>query len=176
MMTPHLERLYSKQDIATAVKYLAHQLDRDFTDKSPVIVAVLKGSFIFLADLVRQMKTPLRSIEFIGLSSYGMATVSSGKVTVTVDLPANTLEGQEVVLVEDIVDTGITTAAAVQYIQDLQAKSVAVCTLLDKPARREASIPVDYIGLSVPNQFIVGYGIDFDQKYRQLPEIYTLQE
>ena len=151
-------------------------MDRDYWDRSPVLVGILKGSFIFLADLVRQMKTPLQSIEFMRLSSYGSATVSSGSASITMGLPPEIVAGRELIVIEDIVDTGITTLAVLSYLEEQKPASVAVCALLDKPSRRQVSVEVGYVGLTVPDQFIVGYGTDLDQKYRQLPEIYILEE
>ena len=139
-------------------------------------MGILKGSFIFLADLVRQMKTPLQSIEFMRLSSYGSATVSSGSASITMGLPPEIVAGRELIVIEDIVDTGITTLAVLSYLEEQKPASVAVCALLDKPSRRQVSVEVGYVGLTVPDQFIVGYGTDLDQKYRQLPEIYILEE
>ncbi|MFQ6027216.1 MAG: hypoxanthine phosphoribosyltransferase [Dehalococcoidia bacterium] len=166
--------LYTAVEIAEAVQRLAGELDQDYAHRFPVLVGVLKGSFIFLADLVRRMKVPLRSIEFLRMSSYGSATVSSGNPQITLGLSSTAVAGRDVVVIEDIVDTGITTSAALTYLQDLQPASVKICTLLDKPSRRQVSVEVSYVGFTVPDKFIVGYGIDFDQEYRQLPHIYTL--
>jgi hypoxanthine phosphoribosyltransferase len=123
------------------------------------------------------METPLRSIEFLRLSSYGPGTVSSGRARVVMGPDAiGAVEGQEVIVVEDIVDTGITTAAALRYLRRLRPASLKVCALLDKPSRRRVTVAIDYLGFTVPNRFLVGYGIDLDQRYRQLPEIYYLEE
>jgi hypoxanthine phosphoribosyltransferase len=122
------------------------------------------------------MKTPLRSIEFLCISSYGSSTRSSGEAKISLELPPSSVLGLDVVLVEDIVDTGITTSAALNYLRGRRPASVRLCALLDKPSRRRVSVEVDYAGLTVPDRFIVGYGIDLDQKYRQLPAIYALEE
>lgn len=175
-MEPKLVPLFDKTEVAGAVQRLAGQLDHDYRNRSPVLVGVLKGSFIFLADLVRQMKTPLQSIEFLRISSYGASTVSSGEAKISLELPPSSILGLDVVVVEDIVDTGITTSAALSYLKGHRPASVSLCALLDKPSRRQVSVQVDYVGLTVPDRFIVGYGIDLDQKYRQLPAIYTLEE
>lgn len=168
--------LISQEELAATIKRLAAELDRDYRQRSPVLVGVLKGAFIFLADLVRCMETPLRSIEFLRLASYGSATESSGRARVVVGLPSGVVMGQHVILVEDIVDTGITTATALRYLRRLRPASLKVCALLDKPARRRVLLTIDYLGLTVPDRFLVGYGLDLDQQYRQLPEIYALEE
>lgn len=173
---PKLIPLFDEMEIAGAVQRLADQLDHDYRGRSPVMMGVLKGSFIFLADLVRRMKTPLRSIEFLRISSYGSSTVSSGEAKISLELPPSSVLGLDVVVVEDIVDTGITTSAALGYLREHRPASVRLCALLDKPSRRQVSVEVDYAGLTVPDRFIVGYGIDLDQKYRQLPAIYALEE
>ena len=171
-----LVRLLSRQELDVTIKHLAGELDRDYCQRSPVLVGVLKGAFIFLADLVRCMDTPLRSVEFLALSSYGAATVSSGRARVVAGLAPQSVEGQDVILVEDIVDTGITTATALRYLRRRHPASLRVCALLDKPSRRRVPVAIDYVGLAVPDQFLVGYGLDLDQRYRQLPEIYVLRE
>jgi len=168
--------LFSREELAAAVKRLAQELDRDYRHRCPVAVGILKGAFVFLADLVRQMETSLRSIEFLRLSSYGPGTVSSGRARVVMGLPAQAVEGQDVIIVEDIVDTGITTAAALRYLRRLRPASLKVCALLDKPSRRRVTVAIDYLGFTVPDRFLVGYGIDLDQRYRQLPEIYFLEQ
>lgn len=168
--------LFSRKELATGVKRLAQELDRDYRHRYPIVVGILKGAFVFLTDLVQQMETPLRSIEFLRLSSYGPGTVSSGRARVVMGLPVQVIEGQEVIMVEDIVDTGITTAAALRYLRRLRPASLKVCALLDKPSRRRVAVAIDYLGFTVPDRFLVGYGIDLDQRYRQLPEIYYLEE
>lgn len=175
-MARKLVLLFSREEVAGAVKRLSQELDRDYRYRCPVVVGILKGAFVFLTDLVQQMETPLRSIEFLRLSSYGAGTVSSGRAKVIMGLSAQVIEGQEVILVEDIVDTGITTTAALRYLRRLRPASLKVCALLDKPARRRVAVAIDYLGFTVPDRFLVGYGIDLDQRYRQLPEIYYLEE
>ena len=171
-----LVRRLSKEELAVTIRRLAGELDRDYCQRSPVLVGVLKGAFIFLADLVRCMDTPVRSVEFLALSSYGAATVSPGRARVVAGLPPQWVKGQDVILVEDIVDTGITTLTALRYLRRLQPASLRVCALLDKPSRRCVPLGIDYVGLAVPDQFLVGYGLDLDQRYRQLPEIYALEQ
>lgn len=174
MQTP-LTLLISQEEIADAVQRLAQELDRDYAQHSPVLVGILKGSFVFLADLMRAMQTPIANIEFLRLSSYGDATVSSGHASVVLGLAEEAIRAQHVILVEDIVDTGITTNTALEYLQRYQPASLALCALLDKPARRQVPVTIDYLGLTIPDRFIVGYGIDYAQHYRQLPAIYALE-
>ncbi len=139
------------------------------------MIGVLKGSFIFLADLIRQMQTPIQLVELIKLSSYGSGTVSSGKVQMEMGAPAAVIAGQDIIVVEDIVDTGLSTTKAFQVLSGYEPKSLKLCALLDKPDRRKVPVAIDYLGVTIPDKFIVGYGIDFDERYRQLPDIYTLE-
>jgi hypoxanthine phosphoribosyltransferase len=175
-MEKRLVPLISEQEIATAVKRLAQQIDQDYVDRAPVLVGVLKGSFVFLADLMRQMQTPIHRIELLRLSSYGSATTSSGTVKVLMGLPDGILAHQDVVLVEDIVDTGLSTATALELLKAQNPASLSLCSLLDKPDRRRMPVHIDYLGITIPDRFVVGYGIDMDEQYRQLPAIYTLEE
>ena len=175
VMERKLVQLISQAEIAATVERLAQKLDKDYENLSPMLVGILKGSFVFLADLVRNMKTSIRDIEFIRLSSYGSSTISSGQAELVVGLSEEVVRGQHVVLIEDIVDTGITTDTALCYLKRCQPTSLKLCALLDKPARRQVPVSIDYLGLQVPDRFVVGYGIDFDQKYRQLPAIYILE-
>lgn len=168
--------LISQQEIADTVQRLAQELDRDYCDRNPVVIGVLKGSFIFLADLIRQMQTPIQRVELIKLSSYGAGMTSSGEVRMQMDVPAAVISGQDVIVVEDIVDTGLSTTKAFQVLSSHQPKSLKLCTLLDKPDRRQVPVTIDYCGITVPDQFIVGYGIDFDERYRQLPAIYAVEQ
>ncbi len=174
-MEKKLVQLISQEEIAATVKQLAQELDRDYENRSPVLVGILKGSFIFLADLVRNMKTPISNIEFMRLSSYGSSTISSGQAEVIVSVAQKAVRGKDVVLIEDIVDTGITTDTALRHLKQYQPASLKLCSLLDKPARRQVQVTIDYLGLTVPERFVVGYGIDFASLYRQLPAIYALE-
>lgn len=173
-MTNQLVPLISEAMIAACVKRLAQEIDRDYGDRSPILVGVLKGAFVFLADLIRQMETPISSVEFIRISSYGSSTMSSGQVEIAMGLVEKSIQSRDIILVEDIVDTGLSTATILEYIRQYQPASLKLCALLDKPDRRKFPVTIDYLGFTVPDRFIVGYGIDFDQKYRQLPAIYTL--
>jgi hypoxanthine phosphoribosyltransferase len=170
-----LVTLISQAEIAAIVDRLATELDRDYAGRTPVLVGLLKGSFVFVADLARAMKTSLQDVEFMRLSSYGSGTVSSGQATLVAGLPRAAIAGQDVIVVEDIVDTGITISTVLSYLREYQPASLKLCTLLDKPARRQIPVPIDYVGITIPDQFVVGYGIDYDQQYRQLPDIYTIE-
>ena len=162
--------------IDNAVRRLAGELDRDYAARPPVLVGVLKGGFIFLADLVRRMQVSVLSVEFLRLSSYGPNTVSSGTPRIAVGLPEAAVRDRHLVVVEDIVDTGLTTTAALKYLRKKKPASIRVCVLLDKPARRRVPTVIDYLGFTVPDRFLVGYGLDLDQLYRQLPGIYMLNQ
>ncbi len=175
-MDKKLVPLISREEIAATVKRLAETLDGDYENRSPILIGILKGSFIFLADLVRNMKTPIANIEFMCLSSYGSSTISSGKVEAILNPPEAAIRGQHVILIEDIVDTGLTTDTALHHLRGYQPASLKLCCLLDKPDRRRVPVHIDYLGLTIPDRFIVGYGIDFAQQYRQLPAIYALEE
>ncbi|MGF1589673.1 MAG: hypoxanthine phosphoribosyltransferase [Pleurocapsa sp.] len=175
-MNSNLIQLISQAEIANTVRRLGLELDRDYQDRSLVPIGILKGSFIFLADLVREIKTPINNIDFLRLSSYGSSMISSGQAKITMSPSSKAITGKDIVLVEDIVDTGMTTHAALQYLHNCQPASLRLCALLDKPSRRQVPVKIDYLGFEVEDLFVVGYGIDFDQKYRQLPNIYYIVE
>ncbi len=168
--------LISQAEIVSTIRRLALEIDRDYQDRVLVLVGILKGSFIFLADLVRELDIPVENIEFLRLSSYGSSMVSSGRAKIIMSPPPEAIAGKDVVVVEDIVDTGITTDTALRYLQNARPASLRLCALLNKPTRRQVPVKIDYLGFTVMDLFIVGYGIDFDQKYRQLPDIYYLEE
>ncbi|MCM1983836.1 hypoxanthine phosphoribosyltransferase [Lyngbya confervoides] len=175
-MNPELQLLISQEEIAQTVDGLARAINQDYRDQPLILVGILKGAFVFLADLMRQLQVPVQRVELIRLSSYGTRTRSSGTVQVLLDLPPQLLRHQPVLLVEDIVDTGLSTAKALQMLQQQQPASLRLCALLDKPARRQVPVHIDYLGCTVPDQFIVGYGIDWKEQYRHLPAIYTVQQ
>ena len=167
-----LEPLISREQIADAVERLAREIEAGYPGEMPLAVAILKGSFMFLADLVRAMHRPVE-MDFLRLSSYGDTTSSSGKVRLRMGA-TSPIKGRDMLIVEDIVDTGLTTSYAGRYLRRKGASSVRLCTLLDKPSRRQVPMSIDYLGFTVPNRFVVGYGLDFDEKYRSLADIYTL--
>lgn len=165
--TPHI--LITRQDIQSAIDRLAGEIRRDYTDKNPLLIGILKGSFIFMADLVRQIAIPLE-VTFMRLSSYGSGTESSGKIKALTRL-SEAVKDRHVIVVEDIIDTGLTTAYFVDYLNKKKPASVRLCSLTDKPSRHKIPVKIDYLGFTVPDKFIVGYGIDWDEKYRYLPDI-----
>ena len=171
---PQLKLLISRDEIAKAIDRLAFQIKRDYQGKQPLLIGVLKGSFVFMADLIRQLDLPLE-LDFIRLSSYGAARESSGKVRVVQGVKTP-IKGRDVLVIEDIVDTGITTSFLFDYLRKRKPASLKLCALTDKPYRRRVPVPIDYLGLSLPNKFVVGYGLDFDQKFRNLPDIYALED
>lgn len=174
VLQPQLKVLISRDEIAEAVNRLARQIERDYQGKQPLLIGVLKGSFVFMADLVRRIDLPLE-LEFIKLSSYGAARESSGKVRVVQGLEIS-IKDRDVLVVEDIVDTGVTISFLLDYLRKKKPASLKLCALADKPSRRRVPLPIHYLGLTVPNKFIVGYGIDCDQKFRNLPDIYAMED
>ena len=171
---PQLKILISRDEIAKAVDRLTCEIKRDYQDKQPLLIGVLKGSFMFTADLIRQLDFPLE-LEFVRLSSYGAARESSGKVRVVQGVKTP-VKGRDVLVVEDIVDTGITISFLLEYLKKKKPASLKLCVLTDKPSRRRVPVPIDYLGCTVPDKFIVGYGLDFDERFRNLPHIYTLED
>jgi hypoxanthine phosphoribosyltransferase len=172
-MEPKLSVLFTAEEIAAAVKRLAAEIRRDYHDKNPVLIAVLKGSFVFLADLVRELNFPLQ-IEFAQLSSYGHGKESAGEIKVVKDIPGD-IKGRHVLVVEDIIDTGLTAQFFLEHLRKKQPASVKLCSLTDKPSRTQVKIDIDYLGLTVPDKFIVGYGIDWDERFRYLPDIRAIE-
>jgi hypoxanthine phosphoribosyltransferase len=161
-------------EIKSAVKRLAATITRDYGDKNPILLGVLKGVFVFMADLVRQLDFPLE-VDFIRLSSYGSGRQTSGKVKVVHDLCLD-VRGRHVLVVEDIVDSGISLAFLLDYLKQKNPASLRLCALTDKPSRRRVPVKIDYPGMTVPDKFLVGYGLDCDEKYRNLPDICVLEE
>lgn len=164
-----LEVLISEERIAERVKELGKQISRDYEGKSVHLVCVLKGAYTFMADLAREMDVSV-TLDFLAVSSYNEGTSTSGEVRLTKDLDSG-LEGMDVIIVEDIADTGLTLRYLFNMLQRRGPKSLKIVALLSKPSRREVDVPVDYIGFEIPDRFVVGYGLDVDQKYRNLPYI-----
>jgi hypoxanthine phosphoribosyltransferase len=171
---PQLKILISRDEIAETVDRLAREVQSDYQGKNPLLVGILKGSFVFMADLVRRLDMPLE-LDFIRLSSYGAGCQTSGKIRIVHGVKTS-VRGKDVLVVEDIVDTGITTSFLLEYLRKKRPASLKLCTLTDKPSRRRTPVPIDYRGFTVPDKFIVGYGLDCGQKYRNLPHIYSLEE
>lgn len=160
--------------IQRRVEEMGEQISADFPDGPVYLIAILKGAFIFLADLSRAIRTPSR-IEFIGISSYGRGKTSSGEVKVTKDLDVS-IEGHHVLIVEDIVDSGVTLTYLMNVLHQRRPKSLRIATLLDKPERRLRPVDVSYVGFQIPDEFVVGYGLDFAEDYRNLRDICVLTE
>jgi len=163
---------YSPDDIKDTVCRLAEEISTFYDRKDLLVIAILKGSFIFLADLVRNLNIPAE-IEFISLSSYREGIESSGTVRLNME-PLMPLAGRDILLVEDIVDTGLTTRFAIDYLKNKKPGSINLCALLDKAARRRTEIEIKFLGYSIPDEFVVGYGLDCNEKYRSLPGLYVL--
>ena len=168
-----LKVLYTEEEIAQRIRELGDQMYEDLKDKDPLFVSVLRGAFIFMADITRACPVKC-DVEFIAVSSYGNATSTSGAVQITHDIQQD-ISGRNLVVVEDILDSGTTLSFLKQYFLTKGAASVSICTLLDKPSRRMKAIRADYIGFEVPDEFVVGYGLDYAQKYRNLPYIGVLK-
>ena len=168
-----LEPMFTREQIAERVRELGVRIERDYQGKELVLLGVLKGSYIFISDLARAIDLPL-SVDFIGLSSYGEATESSGVVKITSDL-AQPIEGKHVLIVEDIVDTGLTMRYLLDNLATRRPASVKLCTLLHKPSRARTRIPIDYLGFQIEDRFVVGYGLDHGDKYRNVPFIGVLK-
>lgn len=165
--------LFERDAVMNRIKELGRQISTDYMGKNLLVVGILKGAFVFMADLVREIDIPLE-LDFMDVSSYGTSTVSSGEVRIIKDLEYSIRE-KDVLIVEDIVDTGLT----LQYIREILEKrgprSVKICCLLDKPSRRKADITPQYVGFTIPDHFIVGYGLDYDEKYRHYPAVCILK-
>ncbi len=168
-----VRELYSAETIARRVKELGQKIESDYAGRSPVLVSILKGSFVFAADLTRAIALPLR-IEFLGVRSYA-GTATTGAVQITQDL-TQSIEGADVLVVEDIVDTGLTMSYILNLFRARGAASVRVVALLDKPVRRRVEVTVDYVGFNVGDAFVVGYGLDCGELYRNLPSLAELVE
>lgn len=168
------EILLTEQQLADKTKELAKRISDDYRGKEFVMVSVLKGGFIFAADLVRQMDIDV-DINFMAVSSYGSGTRSSGNVKIIKDLDSD-IRGKHVLIVEDIIDSGNTLSYLAELMKERGAVDVRICTILNKPSRREVDIDVAYVGYDIPDEFVVGYGLDYDEKYRNLPYLGTLKE
>lgn len=174
MLEQNVEKvLISKEELEVRIAELGCQIAEDYAGEPLTVVGILKGASIFFADLVRAVDLPLQ-MDFMSVSSYGSGTSSSGVVKIIKDLDAD-VTGRHILLVEDIIDTGITLAYLKEYLSNRGAKSVRICALLDKPVRREKAVPVDYVGFTMPDEFLIGYGIDYAENYRNLPYVAALK-
>ena len=173
-MTDKLKIIIKKGELKHRIKKLGEEISRDYRDKDPVLVGILNGSFIFLADLIRELKIPHR-IDFVSVASYSSGKRSAGAVKVIKDLSIN-LEGKHVIIVEDIIDTGLTLDFIRHRLLTRNPKSLKIATLLNKRSSRKKKVALRYVGFSIPDQFVVGYGLDYADKYRNLPHIARIED
>lgn len=166
--------LFSEEEIKKKVIELGEMITKDYAGKDLIVIGVLKGANMFLSDLIRNIDIRI-TVDFIDVSSYGASTESSGVVKINKDLDFS-IENKNILIVEDIIDTGLTLKYLLKNLRSRNPKSIKICTLLDKPERRKVDIKVDYIGFNIPDEFIVGYGIDYAEKYRNLPFVASLKE
>lgn len=165
--------LINEEELKEKTRELGRRISEDYEGKDLIIISVLKGGFIFAADLMRAIKIPV-AVDFMAVSSYGASTKTSGVVQIRKDLDRD-IKGMDVLVVEDILDSGLTLNYITKVLQNRGAQSVKICTILDKPARRKAPILADYIGFEIPDEFVVGYGLDYMEKYRNLPFVGVLK-
>ena len=170
---PRVHILFSHDEIKATVRRLAAEIKKDYQARDPLLIGILTGSFMFMADLIRLLDFPLE-VEFVRLSSYGRGRQSSGKVRVVKGLTSS-IKGRDVLIIEDIVDTGLTTSFLLDYLRKKKPASLKLCALTDKPSRRQTPVIIDYLGFTVPDKFLVGYGLDWDEKFRNLPDICYLE-
>ena len=168
-MEDKIRVLLTEEEVNEKIKKIGEQISKDYAGKSVHMICVLKGGVFFTCELAKRITVPV-SMDFMSVSSYGDGTKSSGVVKIAKDLD-ETLEGKNVLIVEDIIDSGRTLAHLVKLLGNRNPKSISICTLLDKPERRVTDVKVDYVGFNIPDEFVVGYGLDYDQKYRNLPYI-----
>lgn len=168
------EVLVSEEDINAKVKELGNIITEEYKDKDLIVVGILKGAVVFMSDLCRQIKLPIL-MDFMAVSSYGKSSVSTGEVRIVKDLDYS-VENKDILIVEDIIDTGYTLSYLTDNLRKRGANSVKIITLLDKPDRRKANVHVDYLGFEIPDEFVVGYGLDYAEQYRNLPYVAALRE
>ncbi len=172
-----MERIFGRpfvtqEEMRTRIRELGRQIGADYVNRDLILVGVLKGAYAFYADLARAIRLPLR-VDFLVVTSYGAGAKTSGKVKMVTDLTEN-ITGKHVLLVEDIVDSGLTAQYLIKKLSRRKPKSIKVCTLLSKPERRKINVPIDYVGFKIPDRYVVGYGLDYQQKYRNLPYLAVL--
>jgi hypoxanthine phosphoribosyltransferase len=172
-MTEKISVMYSEAEVEKRIQQLAAQLNEVYGNKPLRLLCILKGSVFFCCELAKHLTMPV-TMDFMSVSSYGEATVSSGEVTIKKDLDES-IQGMDCLLIEDIIDTGYTLSRLKPLLQERKPSSLRICTLLDKPSRREADITVDYTGFEIPDEFVVGFGLDYAQRYRNLPYIGRLE-
>jgi hypoxanthine phosphoribosyltransferase len=174
MAVPVTDILFSREIIQRRVEALAAQISRDYRGRDLLVVGILKGAFIFMADLIRALDMPCR-VDFVRLASYGDGCVSSGEVRLTKDIETP-VEGRDLLIVEDILDTGLTLSRLTGILGKRSPASLKACVFLDKPERRVVPFRADYVGFTIPDGFVVGYGLDLDEKYRYLPDVCVLRD
>ncbi len=167
------EVLFSEQQLADKVAELGARISADYEDKNPLVVSVLKGSYVFMADLTRKITIPC-NVDFMAVSSYGAGTKTTGEVQIIKDIGSK-IDGRHLIIVEDILDSGVTLSFLMKILKARGAASIRLCTLLSKPERRKVDVPIDYLGFEIPDAFVVGYGLDYAEKYRNLPYIGILK-
>ena len=167
------EILIARKDIDRRVRELAALISRDYRGSDLIIVGILKGAFVFMADLIRYMSIPCQ-VDFVRLASYGTGTVSTGNIAISKDIETS-IEGRDVLVVEDILDTGLTLTSLVERLKNRAPRSLRVCVFLDKKERRKVPFVAEYVGFDIPDRFVVGYGLDFNEMYRFLPDVCVLE-
>ena len=165
--------LFDEKQLNTMVQKLADRINSDYAGKQIILVGLLKGSVVFLSDLMRKIKVPC-TVDFMVVSSYGASTVSSGNVKISRDL-SSSIEGKNVLIVEDIIDSGNTLSCLLELLKCRNPESLKLCSLLSKPSRREKEVNIDYLGTEIPDEFVVGYGLDYNELYRNLPYLCVLK-
>ena len=169
-----LKVIIPKEEIAQRLTELAAEIRRDYKGQNPLLIGILKGSFVFLSDLMRSMNIPVE-VDFVRLSSYGAGKENSGKIKLVKDVETP-IKGRHVLVVEDIIDRGLTVRFLLDYLSFRKPSSLKLCALFDKPLRRKVEVPIDYVGFTVPDAFVVGYGLDLNEKFRHLPDLCVLEE
>ena len=174
-MINDIERvLLSEEELKEIIKRLGKEITEDYKDKNLLLLGILKGSVVFMGDIMKALSIPTQ-IDFMRVSSYGHGTVSSGRVNIILDLFRNDMDTCDILIIEDVIDSGKTLSYLVQYLKGKGARSVKTCTLLDKPSRREVDFTPDYVGVEIPDEFVVGYGLDYNEDYRALPYVGILK-
>lgn len=166
--------LFSRDEIQKRVRELASQISKDYAGRELVIIGILKGAFIFMADLVREISVPCK-FDFVRVASYGASSESSGKVVMTKDIETS-IKGRDILIVEDIVDTGLTLQYLVNWLKERSPNSLKICVFLDKRKRRKVTFEADYVGFTIEDGFVVGYGLDFNEQFRFFPDVYIINQ
>ncbi|ESP62891.1 Hypoxanthine-guanine phosphoribosyltransferase [Smithella sp. ME-1] len=164
--------LFSRDEIQKRVKEMASQISKDYAGRELVVIGILKGAFIFMADLVREISVPCK-VDFVRVASYGASSESSGKVVMTKDIETS-IKGRDILIVEDIVDTGLTLQYLVNWLKERSPNSLKICVFLDKRKRRKVTFEADYVGFTIDDGFVVGYGLDFNEQFRFFPDVYII--